>query len=182
MATEEQESQEPSTPSPKKGPTLLIFLSLVVGIVLLSAAVSRLIGNAGEKVEQTESPTATQPMDSANLPNGEAATPDTQPEDGARLPEEFPSDTPLYPGARITAVAANEQTISVTSETTASLTDVAAYYERQLRQLGWEIEESAKLRNAVVVSFQKAARTGVVAITESENQTSITLSLDLVTE
>lgn len=158
--------------------TLLVFLLLALAIIVLSAVASRLIGRVGRRLSeqigwQTREPSSDQQR--------ETSGPVKEKEEkvsNLEVPENFPKDIPLYEGASLSAAASSDTVVSVTMETSDPLAAVRDFYAHTLLENGWTILETAELGSALVLSFEKEGVTGVLAVTESEGETSITLSIE----
>ena len=56
---------------------------------------------------------------------------------GVALPENFPSDVPLYPGAELIAVNMHSPDMIVTFTSSTELSEVAEHLEREFASRGW---------------------------------------------
>lgn len=121
-----------------KNNTVLKVVLIVVGVLLLfgliGTAVStyvfgslpkRTISNGPIRVKDKMAEIKGQDGDSA------AAS------ENAKLPEGFPADIPLYPGAKIIMANKNDQTYTATLTSTDEYSKVMAYYKAELAKNGW---------------------------------------------
>lgn len=72
---------------------------------------------------------------------------------GAKLPEDFPKEVPLYPGAKITAVMSMGAGHTVTLTTSDDRDAVIGYYKKQLS--GFKQLMAADTEEAQLLSLQK---------------------------
>ena len=173
----------------KSGNTLIILVSVVIGILLLSFAATKLIGLAGSKVAQQVAEKAIEQSTGADVDiSGEGEEVTVKTEEGTftagkqEVPENFPDNIPLYPGSEIETSASSEQVISLSLTSQDSFTAIADYYKKNLIEAGWKITEESSLSNAAVLSFENGEQSGVIAITETEDGSSMTISIDLGAE
>jgi hypothetical protein len=72
------------------------------------------------------------------------ATPGVEIPTEGHLPSDFPSDVPLYPGAKAQqSMSIPGDSLFVTFEVSASLDEVRAFYREQLQNQGWTITSDA---------------------------------------
>lgn len=64
--------------------------------------------------------------------------------EGAELPDDFPSDVPIYKNAKVTSSSTStaDQGYSASLSTTDSQSTVADYYKAELEKQGWTIDDS----------------------------------------
>lgn len=193
MAKEEEQKEAP-TEEPtvkKKSNTPKIVMVVIIGLLIIYVAATRLLGIAGQKVAEKAIEEAIEqeggPVTDVDISgNGEKIVIET--EEGTftagkqELPDNFPSDLPVYSGAAIASTASGPEGLAVTLTTQDSAKEVSTFYKNELADNGWEITQTVTLENATVYGFQKGSIEGTVAITESEEGTSITISLDLGSE
>jgi hypothetical protein len=96
--------------------------------------------------------------------------------ENAQIPNDFPSDVPVYEGAQILAASViPNQGATLLSTTTASLASVAQWYEDELLGDGWEMETDSNYNGRLMKVFQKGDVIISVAVSEMDGQTSITV-------
>jgi hypothetical protein len=85
--------------------------------------------------------------------------------EGAAIPEDFPSDVPIYPGARPTATMseAGEGTL-VTFDIDDGPEKVYDFYQQKFSDGGWEIASSASMGGQWMISALKDQRAAHVSI------------------
>jgi hypothetical protein len=101
-----------------------------------------------------------------------------------KLPDNFPKDFPVYPGAKVTGVlSGSEKGVStgvwVTFETNDSKDNVSAFYKENLKANGWEETAMYATSDTVTQSVRKGNVNGTVGITQAEDgeQTEIVVML-----
>ena len=180
---EKKEKIEKRKPG-KKAPILLILAAVIVVAVVLGGIFyrkagglivgnifSRLTGgtvdvdNDGEKV-------------TVSLEEGEFSF-----EEGGSLPDNFPSDFPIYPDAELasswTASGDDTDGISLIWETEDSVSGVGNYYESELEAAGWTLSFTSETEDSITYAFEKNDVSGFIGITVEESKTVISLTLGL---
>lgn len=98
------------------------------------------------------------------------------------LPADWPSDAPVYPGAKITfsgssSANADGKTAATVALTTSDSSDkVSSYYKDQIAAKGWTIKGTAQAQGTTSISAEKDTRQLIIIIGASENLTSISIS------
>lgn len=99
------------------------------------------------------------------------------------LPNGFPTDFPIYPGAKITTSWKTEeegaQGYSLVLETSDSLEKVTSFYNSELTKTAWNIENTIKEVNSGAISFNKDGSKGFIGLVENESKVIISLSLGI---
>jgi len=96
---------------------------------------------------------------------------------GAELPDDFPSDVPVYRGVQIMHSASSaEGHFSVSMTTLAPRTGVADYYKMVMPEEGWESQSTMNMPNATMLAYKKGNRAVSVMIAESDEGTVVTIS------
>lgn len=98
------------------------------------------------------------------------------------IPETFPADIPLYPGARLESV----QNVKTGTATWASdtiilssddgLAEVAKYYQREVPRRGWVVMARTAVDDQVTMSFSKDGRVVVVGSFRDREKTLISIA------
>ncbi len=101
---------------------------------------------------------------------------------GNRVPSDWPSDAPVYPGAKVTYSAMmNPQTgepgAALMLSTEDSEEDVEAFYTAQIATDGWKVEGTMRSGGMTVITAKKEGRVLSLMITAANGQTSITIGL-----
>lgn len=187
----QEEAPKEEKPSKGKGKPIINVLAIVIGIGALGFVATRLIGITGKKVaeraveEAIEEATQGEAKVDISEEGGEVTI---ETEEGTftagqkELPDNFPSDMPVYPDANIGTTASSEDTVSVSLSTDDSLATVSNYYKDELAAEGWEITQTATLENATVYDIKKGKITGAVAVAETDEGVSIIITLELTSE
>ena len=74
---------------------------------------------------------------------------------GVELPAGFPKDLPLFPKHAVQASHQNGQDIIVHVVAQAPWTEVAKYYETELKSQGWDIEQNTTMGEGAMISTAK---------------------------
>ena len=182
--TKEKKEKKEKRESSKKAPILLILAAVVVAAAILGGIFyrrakglvvgnifSRLTGgtvgvdNDGEKVTITSE-------------EGEFSF-----EEGGSLPDNFPSDFPIYPDAELasswTASGDDTDGLSLIWETGDSVSKVSNYYENELKDAGWTLSFTSETEDSTTYAFEKNDVSGFIGITVEESKTVISLTLGL---
>lgn len=185
----EKEKETPEAPAKKESNnSLLIVLAVVVGLLILYVAGSRILGGVGRKVSEKAVEEAIERAADGKAQvdiSSEQERVTIETEEGAitigtdELPENFPSNFPTYPGAKVSSTASSQEQVTVAFTTSDSVEKVGAFYLDKLASSDWEIKETATLANSVVFGVEKAESGGAVIINSSEEGTVITISLEL---
>jgi hypothetical protein len=96
-------------------------------------------------------------------------------EAGVSLPDGFPKDVPVYPGATVAASVTAQDMMNVSLQTTDSLSQVKTFYQQKLKQNGWEIQSTMSMPQGVMLHATKDQRTQTVTIARDEDKTAIGL-------
>lgn len=99
-----------------------------------------------------------------------------------KLPEGFPSDFPLYPGAKISSSwnASSEESkgYSLILETEAKPGEVDKYYKEELVKKGWKITSQFTDQESFTYTFEKGSLNGLVGIAVGEEgKTAISVTI-----
>jgi hypothetical protein len=85
--------------------------------------------------------------------------------DEAAIPEDFPQDIPLYPGARPTATMSEDgEGTLVTFDIDDGPEKVYDFYQQKLADGGWEIASSASMGGQWMISALKGERAAHISI------------------
>jgi len=100
-----------------------------------------------------------------------------------KLPDGFPSDFPIYPGAKLTSswttTGEDSKGISVVWETTDSVTQVKLFYKDKLTAGGWKIDNELAQETMQTISFEKDKTSGFVGLAESNGKLTISVTLGI---
>lgn len=101
-----------------------------------------------------------------------------------KVPDTFPKDFPIYPGAKVTsslsgAEAGKSNGFWLTMSTTDSVDTVTAFYKTQLANSGWTIESTYTANDTTTETVKKGDMSGSLAISRdaSSKETQIVIIL-----
>ena len=69
--------------------------------------------------------------------------------EGARLPDSFPKDIPVYSGAKLISAITQDEGGTVAFTVSAAFRDVSDYYRSELQKAGYKVEATMDLGEAV---------------------------------
>lgn len=158
---------------------LVVIVVILVGLYLVGRSASRFVANSllsgitGQNVD----------VDSS----GDKVTVQTEEgqvsfEAGGSLPEGFPSDFPVYPGAKVvsssTVQGEKDSGMSVVWETSDSQATVADYYKKELPAAGYSVVSTFAANDSLTISFKKGETEGFMGVTSGEGgKTTISVTI-----
>jgi hypothetical protein len=80
------------------------------------------------------------------------------------LPDKFPSDVPVMPGAIVKMAMSTDEGMSVQFSVKASQADAVKYYEENLKAKGWAIEATMNTGASSMMSAKKGRRECVLTV------------------
>jgi hypothetical protein len=105
-----------------------------------------------------------------------------------KMPENFPKDFPIYPGAKFTGSmsggnnAKDAQGFWVILSTPDTLSKVTEYYKTNLDKSGYTIKNTMNLNEMTTWTVKKDSLGGGVTVTRGENDKETTITVTLGTE
>jgi hypothetical protein len=154
------------------GRFLMFALACLVGAALTACGSERESEPAGESAGPAGEPMATGPAP------GTSARDQVEIPSAGQLPSDFPSDVPTYPGAQAqSAMSIPGGDLFATFETSASVEDVAGYYEEQLANQGWTVVATGDKKNRVLAT--KGERSVSVMMMAKGAKTEVGLSVSV---
>ncbi len=89
---------------------------------------------------------------------------------GARtaVPQNFPTDTPLFEGAEILSSLESKERIQVTLQTEATTQRVRKFYQQEMGGLGWKLTGRGMANDNGVLTFKKGERGAQIVITSDD--------------
>ena len=93
------------------------------------------------------------------------------------LPEDFPEDVPTYPGWSIHSSASTGPGLTIGAMVPADVEAVASFYEERLPAEGWTAQDVSETPAMRILRFSKDARVLAVMIAESQDQSSLQLTI-----
>jgi hypothetical protein len=148
--------------------TSLESRGLAVAIAALLLACS-----GSEEPAHTDAPMST--SDASTAPAD--PTRPRQSQGAVELPEDFPSDVPIYSPSTFDKVLVGEGRHAASFTTEASSQEVASFYREQLRGNGWDLEEAIEFGDQVMLSGAKQGRTISVFIMSRKELTAVAVSV-----
>ena len=91
-------------------------------------------------------------------------------EGSVELPEGFPKDIYVYPGAKVLMSFTPKGGTTVTLATNDDLSDVAASYKEEMTKKGWSLETSMKMQQMQMFGYKKGNREVTVQIMPASSQ------------
>jgi hypothetical protein len=83
---------------------------------------------------------------------------------GLALPDKFPSDVPVMPGAIVKMAMATGEGMNVQFSVKASQADTVKFYEENLKAKGWKIEATMNMGASSMMSAKKGNRECVLTV------------------
>jgi len=101
--------------------------------------------------------------------------------DAAKLPDTFPKDVPVYPGAKLALVstATQNEMFNVNMTSTDTIENVASYYKKELAAKGWTETQSMTQggdQPMQMLNYTKEDRMAMVMASRDGDKTTITLA------
>lgn len=91
------------------------------------------------------------------------------------LPDGFPKDVPLYPGASTMFSATTPQGMQVGLKTKDGVDKVVRFYQEKIKAADWQIDTSMNSQEGGMLSAKKASNTLLVTVTGESDGTQIVL-------
>jgi len=100
--------------------------------------------------------------------------------ENAKIPDNFPKDVPVFPGAKATLVTTDTKSemFSVSLTTADTLENVGAYYKKELAANGWKEEQTMTQSGdqpIQMMNYTKENRSVMVTVTRDGVNTALTL-------
>jgi len=155
------------------GRFLMFALACLVGAALTACGGERKSESAGESAGPAGEPMATAPAPGTSIRDqAEIPTP-------GQLPSDFPSDVPIYPGAQAqSALSVPGGNLFVTFATSASVEDVAEYYEEQLGNQGWTIISTGDEKNRVLGTKEERSVSIMMMAKGAKTEVGLSISVE----
>ena len=93
------------------------------------------------------------------------------------LPEGFPDDVPVYPGAKVMTSAKTKEGMTLVLTTSDPLQKAMEFYQGKLKTNGWDIQNTMNMPDGGMLSGTKEKRTCTLVVNHSNDQTIITISV-----
>jgi len=150
------------------------FAALLIALTALALACGKSEDKKASAIPAPSGTAATGPSDET-IPGGPGELPAEIAQ--GELPKDFPSDLPIYPGAKPTTAMMVGGSGLVVLNSPASIADVLAHYREELPKQGWTVDEVSESPGRVAA--HKGKRTATISISQGEGgQTEIGLALE----
>jgi hypothetical protein len=93
------------------------------------------------------------------------------------LPDEFPDDVPIYPGATATVAMKIPQGFTVVHQTSAGINEAKEFFETELADNGWEVEQTVATPQGSMLSAKKDDRQVNIIVGTQDEQTTISTNV-----
>jgi hypothetical protein len=93
------------------------------------------------------------------------------------IPADFPSDAAAYPKASIIAASSSSELVQLIFKTPDSANDVLAFYQKQLKDNGWEIDNTMNMGTGTLLQTKKANRRQTLMINQDGQGASVNLQI-----
>ncbi len=156
----------------------LTIIGVIVAVLVVGGALNRWMGKSAAERAIEAATGGSVDVDR----DGDTVTVKTQDgtiTGGNTMPENFPSDVPVYPGADVQGSysidGANGKGHTVGLQTNDSLADVTAWYRREVAAKGWTVVGDATYNGSLVLSATKDSRGLNVSVSEEDGTVTIGL-------
>lgn len=96
--------------------------------------------------------------------------------EGAKLPDTFPKDIPVYkPASVMQSASRNENEFSVALQSKDDVEKIASFYTEGMAAEGWDAGQQMNMPNRSIHSYQKGKRMIHLMIFKGEDETVITI-------
>lgn len=181
MAQQTETKTEPKKSS--MNPILVIgcgcLIVIIVGAIIISMFSGFLIKRFGSSIVQSVIENKTGIKANLNdLENGsmtftDKKTGQTVDIGAGKLPDSFPDDIKVYPGAKVAGAisgSGNEEGVFVTFTTDDNISNVVSFYKNSLRSGNWRVESTTELGPMTTFEIAKESATGSITITGDSNK------------
>ena len=186
IEVKEESVKEEAPKSGAKGsklPLILVVLAIVlIGAYLLGRVISRKVGEflAGRVLSGVTGGNVKVGNEGGSL-TFENEEGKISFEEGGSLPDNFPGDFPVYPGAKIastfTTTTEGKEGNSVVWETGDSFETVSVFYKTNLDAKGWKTTASFNQDQSATTTFEKEGWAGFMGVTAAEGKTTISVTI-----
>ncbi len=162
-------------------PTVLLMAALLLLVPLAGCQ------NAAEKAVEKATGVEVDKNGNSVTVTGEDGTVKVEGGDQASLPEEFPKDVPIYPGAKLvvssSATADGKTTFTAAYETEDDVKTVHGWYKKQLPKEGWTVQgetlTGTGTQSTGAIMTNKGESQLTVAATRSQDNKKTTITLNV---
>jgi hypothetical protein len=93
------------------------------------------------------------------------------------LPEGFPKDVPIYPGAKVAASVKSQDGMHVTLQTSDAGSKVSDFYKEQMKAQGWAIDTTMDMPQGTMLMGNKSGQALHVMVMSDDKATTVTLTV-----
>lgn len=177
------------SPQPKKptgtssNKTLIIVVAVLAALVLLGGGGYYLNQRAAEKSAEKAIEEATGGKADVDVSEGgDKVTIET--DEGKltigknEVPESFPSDLSIYPGAEVTGSFESEGNVTVALRTSDSISKVTNFYKSDLEKNGWKIISTSSVKETTVFTAEKGNNSVLISVgsdADEEDKTGVAI-------
>jgi hypothetical protein len=161
--------------------TGILVLGLTGAVAVFQLGCGRCGGESGKPASQAAAPppaAAVQPA-APHEEDVQTQTDQGEPEKAeiaeGQLPKDYPSDLPIYPGAKPTTSMLVGGSGLVVLNSDASVADILAHYREDLPAKGWTVDNVSE--SPARIEAHKGTRTASISISQSGSGTEIGLAL-----
>jgi hypothetical protein len=98
-------------------------------------------------------------------------------EGGVALPEGFPKDVPIYPGAKVLTSVKTQDAMTVALQTSDQADKVSAFYKEQMKAGGWEIKTTMDMPQGTMLMGEKGGQALHAMVVSDNKATTVTLTV-----
>lgn len=103
--------------------------------------------------------------------------PPAEPAESVALPENFPSDVPIYPGARVAISNSTTDGATIGMETDDDRKKVVHYYETKLAAQGWKLDTTSNTKFKSILQGKKENRSCAITVNQHTKLRKTTISV-----
>lgn len=94
---------------------------------------------------------------------------------GGKIPDDYPKDLPIYPGAKTTAVQSTSEKhmVNLMLESGDAMDKIAGFYKSGLESNGWKIENSISTAQMTAFTAAKDNRQAILQILDASDKRNI---------
>lgn len=194
MAEEKPEKAEEKKPSKGLNPLLVIGCGCLILLVLLGVVLSVAGGFIAKKAgisflqgliqQKTGITTNLGDIEKGKLSFTDTKTGAKVDVGSGKIPDSFPKDFPVYPGAKVTAVLSGSEKgegsgFWLTMSTPDAMDKVAAFYKTELAKNKWEVTANYSTGVMATQAVKKGKYAGSVSVNREEDAKETTLVIVL---
>jgi hypothetical protein len=98
-------------------------------------------------------------------------------EGSVALPEGFPTDVPIYPGAKVATSVKTGDAMHATLQTSDAADKVSAFYKEKMKANGWELKTTMDMGQGTMLVGLKAGQSLNAMIARGDKGTTVSLTV-----